>query len=140
MATTFHQDKCTTQTTVTIRGHSAWPFASLGGATAHGYEIHMRRSTFGTSCVPFTIATDLSGNDAVVGVAEPTGHIAGTYCHGLFDSKEIVQGVINALRKAKRLAPIATELFDRRHALENDLNRLASVCRQSLDSCKYRRL
>jgi len=133
MSTTFYLEKHTTQTTITIRGNSAWPFAALDGVESRGYEIHMGQSSYGDSCVPFTTAADLSGNYAIIGVADRSGRIAGTYCHGLFDSKEIAGGVINALRMAKGLAPLSAELIDRRHALESDLNRLASTCREHLD-------
>lgn len=133
MSTTFFPEKRTTQTTITIHGHSFWPFASLDGVEACGYEIHMGQGSFGSSCVPFTATTGNSGKDSLIGVADSTGHIAGSYCHGLFDSKVVIAGVINALRKAKGLAPISAELLDRQQTLENDLTRLAAVCRECLD-------
>jgi len=133
MSTEFYREKYTAQRTVRIHGYSAWPFAALDGLEISGYEIHMGRSTYGPSCVPFTTTADPPGAGSVIGVADLSGRIAGTYCHGLFDSKEVVKGVINALRKVKGLSPIRDELIDRRHVLENDLNRLASVCRERLD-------
>lgn len=135
MSTVFHDNKRTTQAIVTIQGNSAWPFRELSGVQVNGYEIHMGQSEFG-ECVPFTIGIDAQGIKSVIGVADLTGRIFGTYCHGLFDTKAVVSGVVNSLRKAKGLPGIQFELIDRQQALDKDLNQLADICRVQLDMNK----
>ncbi|MDO5576446.1 MAG: cobyric acid synthase [Fibrobacter sp.] len=135
MRTTFHSQKRTAQTTVTIY-NSAWPFCTLDGVTVDGYEIHMGQSSFGSSCIPFTTANNTKQTNQVIGAANKNGRIFGTYCHGIFDKRIVLEGVVNALRKAKRLAPISAELLDRQQALELDLTRLAETCRKYLDMQK----
>jgi adenosylcobyric acid synthase len=135
MSTVFHGNKRTTQAIVTIHGNSAWPFRELSGVQVKGYEIHMGQSEFG-ECVPFTGAIEAQGVETIIGIADSTGRIFGTYCHGLFDRKGVVSGVINALRKAKRLSDIQLELIDRQQALDKDLNHLAAICRAKLDMNK----
>jgi cobyric acid synthase len=95
----------------------------------------MGQSEFG-ECVPFTGAIEAQGVETIIGIADSTGRIFGTYCHGLFDRKGVVSGVINALRKAKRLSDIQLELIDRQQALDKDLNHLAAICRAKLDMNK----
>jgi len=135
MSTVFHGNKRTTQAIVTIHGNSAWPFRELSGVQVKGYEIHMGQSEFG-ECVPFTRTIDAQGIETLIGVADSTGRIFGTYCHGLFDTRAVVEGVVNALRKAKGLPGIRFELIDRHLALDKDLNHLAAICRAQLDMDK----
>ena len=135
MSTTFNAEKRTTQSKVLFHGASAWPFAGLAGVQTDGYEIHMGSSVFGKGS-PFTSAIDSNGQEKITGIADAKGCVAGTYAHGLFDSKDVVKGVVNALRMAKGLTPVLTELIDRRDALERDLNHFAAVCRDHLDMNK----
>jgi len=135
MSTVFHDNKRTTQAIVTILGNSAWPFRELSGVQVKGYEIHMGQSEF-EDCVPFTVATDALGTETTIGIADLTGRIFGTYCHGLFDTKAVVSGVVTALRKAKGLPDIPLDLIDRQQSLDNDLSRLAGICRTQLDMNK----
>jgi adenosylcobyric acid synthase len=139
ISTTFENEKRTTQSKVVLHGKSAWPFADLNELQIDGYEIHMGRSEFGKS-VPFTSVIDSSGNANIIGIADITGRIAGTYCHGLFDSNIIVLNVVNALRRNKGLPAITSELFDKKHVLETDINRLAVVCREHLDMLKIKNI
>lgn len=132
MSTTFHQSKTTAQTQVKLHGNSFGLLAATDGEIVNGYEIHMGQSEYG-ECKPFTSAIDVSGAETVIGVSDRSGRIAGTYCHGLFDSKVVVASLINALRKAKGLDVVSLEIIDRQLTLECDLNRLAAVCREHLD-------
>ncbi|HEX2959411.1 MAG TPA: cobyric acid synthase [Chitinispirillaceae bacterium] len=139
MSTIFHDTKCTVQTKVNLSGKSLWLLEELKSIQIDGYEIHMGQSEFG-KYLPFTTITDTSGSEKITGIADTTGRIAGTYCHGFFDSKEVVSGVVNALRIAKGLTPLSYEIFDRRHVLDNDLNRLADVCREALSMNNIRKI
>jgi len=131
MSTTFHAVKSTMQTKVNVTAKNLWLFEESEIDEVNGYEIHMGQSTFGTSR-PFTTIRDQSGVEIITGIADMTGRIAGTYCHGFFDSKETVAAIVNALRKARGFDPLSHELIDRHHMLEKDLNRLADVCRNAL--------
>jgi len=132
MSTVFDAEKRTSQSRVLFHGASAWPFADLAGLKIDGYEIHMGCSVFGKGA-PFTSAIDSRGQEKTIGISNAGGCVAGTYAHGIFDSKEVVEGVINALRVAKGLTPVLAELIDRRDALERDINHFAAVCREHFD-------
>ncbi|MFP4242443.1 MAG: cobyric acid synthase [Chitinispirillaceae bacterium] len=130
MKTIFHSDKSTAQSTVKVHGTFGL-FAELDGFQLNGYEIHMGQSEFG-NCVPFTSSLDSSGNETVIGAADKSGRVAGTYCHGLFDSDVVAQAIVGVLRTAKGLAPLSARFVDRRCALEKDLDTLAAVVREQI--------
>ena len=91
MSTVFHGNKRTTQAVVTIHGNSAWPFRELSDVSIKGYEIHMGQSEFG-ECVPFTGAIEAQGVETIIGIADSTGRIFGTYCHGYSIGKGCIRG------------------------------------------------
>ncbi len=131
MFTIFHTEKYTKQTRILFHG-SARAFNKLNGVFVDGYEIHMGESVF-KNPIPFTSAIDSSGNTRLTGITDKTGRIAGTYCHGIFDSKVVTECVVNSLRSDKWLPRLSSELFDRRQILEKDICRIADICRENLD-------
>jgi adenosylcobyric acid synthase len=135
MKTVFDSDKKTIQTTTVINGSSSWLFAKLNNAEIRGYEIHMGKSMYGPTSVPFTCAVD-ELPEVVTGVADISGHVLGTYLHGFFDSGIVVSGMINSIRAKKNLPPLEITIIDRQYVVNNELNRLAAVCRQCLDMHK----
>ena len=134
MSTTFHHDKRTVQAKTEVHGNG-WRLLPLPeGTCVNGYEIHMGRSECDAACVPFTSTVDASDRRITTGVADASGRIAGTYCHGLFDSVTVVRSLNDALRAAKGLPPLGEYPENRRILLENDLNRLAALCRERLST------
>ncbi|MBD3315610.1 MAG: cobyric acid synthase [Chitinivibrionales bacterium] len=140
MLTEFHTDKTTTQTQVTISSAAAGLFAALNGIQTTGFEIHMGKSDFGPDSQPFTVLSDASGREAVIGIASPSGSIAGTYLHGLFDSSIVATTLVNALRERKGLAQLQDAVVERSVALNEDIDNLADVVRHSLDMDMLKRI
>ena len=110
--TVFSPQKTTAQTACSFppcRGL----FAPLSGCPLEGYEIHMGRS------------------EALFSVS---GHILGTYLHGLFDSPQLTERLVGLLMEEKGLrwtgeAP-RESLWDYK---QRQYDKLAQVLRDSLD-------
>lgn len=124
-----------------IYGTNTWLFSRIDGAVAPGYEIHMGKSSYGASCLPFTTIVDGdTGATSTIGVSDTTGRALGTYLHGFFDTGVVVSGMVNAILKKKGLSPLDAAIVDRQRLLGNDLDRLATGCRQSLDMKRIRQI
>jgi adenosylcobyric acid synthase len=133
METVFNAEKRTAQVTAAIDGTCSWLLAGIDRVEVRGYEIHMGESRYGPSSVPFTRAVDGLGQGSVTGAADASGRILGTYLHGLFDTGVVVSGMVNAIRVKKGLPVLDAAVVDRQRLLVNDLDRLATVCRNSLN-------
>ncbi|MDG5816023.1 cobyric acid synthase [Chitinispirillales bacterium ANBcel5] len=133
METGFLPEKRTAQIDVKVFGDQNALFDGLDAYLAKGYEIHMGESTFGSGSCPFTVSYDKDGTEYVSGITDKTGRVSGSYVHGLFDSGKIVCNVINKLRRLKGLMPIDISADDRSVTFEAQINRLAAVCRETLD-------
>lgn len=79
-------------------------FENLRGARFEGYEIHMGK-TYGVSPVLSTL-TSIQGETKPDGMSN--GNIFGSYVHGLFDSEEVLQDILQSLLKAKGIDTIKT--------------------------------
>ncbi|MBI4308162.1 MAG: cobyric acid synthase [Chloroflexi bacterium] len=142
VVTTFVGEKVTRQ--VQGRVAAAAGLLTLAeGAPFRGYEIHMGRTektarpeSFGRlrtgpveGLAPFVI-TERGGEPchAPDGAADASGHVVGTYVHGLFESAPLRQAVLRhlAARKGVAYAPAAA-------SREADYDRIADVVRGSLD-------
>ncbi|MFW6254839.1 MAG: cobyric acid synthase [Chitinivibrionales bacterium] len=133
MKTVFHEEKTTKQTQVTIQSTPHGLFAGCNGVQVSGYEIHMGQSEYGPDSRPFTTRNNESGSAAVIGVANESGNVAGTYLHGLFDTSTIAAAMINTLREKKGLAPLQDIIVERNVILNRDIDNLANVVRHCLD-------
>ena len=95
----------------------------LKGQKITGYEIHMGRTQSLSDLCEFT--------------SDGTGYcrdnIYGTYVHGLFDEKDIAEGVIRAVAKACGRSVDTSGLKSRRDRLEEQYEHLADVLEESLD-------
>ena len=79
-------------------------------ATAHGYEIHMGRTSRGNANPCFQIeASKIWDDDAMgdEGAASENGRVWGTSIHGLFDQAGFRRGWLNRARGRKGLPPIS---------------------------------
>ncbi len=95
------------------------------GQPVHGYEIHHGRTL---SDLPPTLAfTDGTG----CGAGNASGHIWGSYLHGIFDSDPFRRWFINKLRQGKGLAPLPGNPAS--YDLEPAFDRLAATVRESVD-------
>jgi adenosylcobyric acid synthase len=83
--------------------------ADLLQAGFEGYEIHVGETFYETGALPFA-AIDRQGTTGSVpdGAVSESGHVLGTYVHGLFDNDGFRHGFIRAARAAVDLAPAGT--------------------------------
>ncbi len=131
--TVFEPAKVRTRITGTVRPLTG-VFEALSGCRLTGYEIHMGRTTLaGTEAVPFSDLTDGKADGAV------SGHVMGSYLHGLFDG-ELGRALISLLLRRKGLDDAIPETgsFDEFKNSQYDL--LADALRQSLDMAAVYRI
>ena len=103
----------------------ALPFAP--GVTLEGFEIHMG-STSGPAAPAFHIE---DGNDgATDGAVVDDGLVWGTYLHGIFESAELRNGLVNYLRGRRGLDPAPAETVD---DSDSAIDRFADIVEGSLD-------
>jgi adenosylcobyric acid synthase len=129
MTTEFHAEKQTKQTAATVHFKNNRLFDRLETVRVDGYEIHMGRTIFGDSCIPFTT----SRNGETNGVCNPEGNVIGTYLHGLFDSGQVVAGIVSTLRERKGYAPVEQTVIDRQVSLMTDIDRFADAVAENID-------
>lgn len=133
METTFSKEKCTIQTNATIDISHKGLFSECTNCTMQGYEIHMGRSSYGVQSQPWIRD---SRNGDVIGITNETSSITGTYLHGLLDQAAVCTGMINNLRKARKLNEIDCCAVDRQKQLIDDIERLADIVEENVDMDK----
>ncbi len=99
--------------------------APFRGAALTGYEIHMGCTR--SSAEPFCIL-DSGEKDGAV-----SGHIFGTYLHGLFDSGELVEKLAAYLAERKGIPLADTHIEPRAAYRDRQYDLLAETVRKSLD-------
>ena len=114
--TVFLQEKTRTRVTGTV---TAEPFA---GAVVDAYEIHMGQTDRGRAA-PFCRLSDGKEDGAV------SGHVFGTYLHGLFDSGPLTDRLANWLLARKGLNESYERTESHREYLERQFDRWADVVR-----------
>lgn len=95
----------------------------LKGAPVTGYEIHMGETVPTEELTEFT-----SGKTGYC-----KGNVYGTYVHGFFDKKEILQGVLGAVSVKRGKSIDASQVEDYKDRKEIVYDKLAENLRNSLD-------
>lgn len=95
----------------------------LEGCKINGYEIHTGKT------VPYEVINEFTSK----GTGYFHKNIYGTYIHGIFDSKEIFTGIINALAKKKGIDIDLSKTMDQNAFKETQYDRLADILRANLD-------
>ena len=117
--TVFTAQKRRTQTHATA---AAGPFA---GAALTGYEIHTGRTE--VQGLPFCTQADGHPEGCV------QGDVFGTYLHGLFDTGELTEKLVEFLCKRKGLRPESAALIPMEQYRQQQFDRLADGVRSALD-------
>ncbi len=127
--TEFHPEKCTTQTTGQMQDVQG-ELAALSGVGYEGYEIHMGNTTV------------REGGNVFVGerLGAYEGNIYGTYVHGIFDKKEIVNVILTALAARKGLHVKELAAMDYKQKKEMQFDALADAIRANMDMEKIYKL
>ncbi|WP_202436407.1 cobyric acid synthase [Vibrio eleionomae] len=131
--TQFKQDKHATQVVAqTLKGHG---FFNGISHSISGYEIHMGETELGPDARPF-IQIEQRNSDNVTlndGAINLSGHVAGTYIHGLFDDGAYTRYLLNHLRVNKGLEPLADDVFDYSQYKREQFDLLAVELEKVLD-------
>ena len=117
--TVFTAQKRRTQTHATA---AAGPFA---GAALTGYEIHTGRTE--VQGLPFCTQADGHPEGCV------QGDVFGTYLHGLFDTGELTEKLVEFLCKRKGIRPESAALIPMEQYRQQQFDRLADGVRSALD-------
>jgi adenosylcobyric acid synthase len=102
----------------------------------YGYEIHMGKTTTGKDNSSFITITKENEKEIskVEGVFNKDETIFGTYIHGILDSTEFREYLLNKIRTEKALPQRKSPVYE--GFREEELNRLADIVRKSLDMNK----
>ncbi|MBR1444228.1 MAG: cobyric acid synthase, partial [Firmicutes bacterium] len=105
-------------------------FEKLNGICFEGYEIHNGVSEMTDDSKNMTILCSEYGekNDGA-----NKGNIYGSYVHGIFDSKEVTEAIINALAENKGIDIGDVKYYDTKSYKEKQYDMLADVIRENID-------
>ena len=117
--TVFDREKCRRQTGAVTEG------AALGGAVLEGYEIHTGRTA--VHGAPFCTRSDGQPDGCV------QGNVFGTYLHGLFDTGELTEKLVDYLCVRKGIAPEHATLRTMEEYRQEQFDLLADGVRAVLD-------
>ncbi len=106
------------------------PLSALSGAAVEGYEIHMGTTTLEGGQNVCTLESE-NGTSGPDGCHE--GNVYGSYLHGIFDSKEFTQALVESLFKVKGLDASSVQAVNMHDYKEEQYNKLAQVMRENMD-------
>ncbi|WP_055070418.1 cobyric acid synthase [Clostridium massiliamazoniense] len=136
IVTEFKEEKVRTQVKAKIKGDKGF-LNKCDGIVVEGYEIHMgvtKEVMEGTS--PFVeIYNSLGKNDKrVEGYRNKDKKVYGTYIHGIFDSLEFTNKILNNIRKEKSIEVNENkEYLSFSELKEKEYAKLSNILRDSLD-------
>ncbi|MDT8717354.1 cobyric acid synthase [Clostridium sp. 19966] len=99
----------------------------------YGYEIHMGKTTVAEEENSFIILNKENGREInkIDGVFAKAERVFGTYIHGILDSTEFREYLLNKIRAEKALPERKSPVYE--GFREEELNKLAGIVRNSLD-------
>ena len=107
------------------------------GMVLDGYEIHMGRSEGGQAG---DSPLGRSERGISEGVVNAGGDVVGTYLHGIFDNAAFTRAVLDNIRLAKGLAPLASAISDYAAFRLKEYDHLADMVEEFLDIAALRRI
>ncbi|MPZ12922.1 MAG: cobyric acid synthase [Chloroflexi bacterium] len=129
--TRYESEKATVQVTGQVMTASGM-LADVRGAAISAYEIHMGHTT--ASAAPAFVIAREDGATRAEGAMSADGTVVGTYLHGLFHNRALVESVVAWLAQRRDVSlPAATHR-------EDPYDRLADVLRRSLNMDRLRAL
>jgi len=107
-------------------------FEDLSGMNIEGYEIHMGQTERALPPLAYVMESQ-SGSHLAKMDGSQRKNVYGTYIHGFFDSENIADTIVTALRKKKGLASQPGTAVSYQEYKEKQYDRLADLLRESLD-------
>ena len=104
--------------------------AGLSGMPIRGYEIHLGKTTLldGAPVCRLELPDGSMRDDGCHAAS-----VYGSYLHGIFDSRECAQALVDALLKAKGLDAGAVRAMDMQAYKERQYDALAAIVRDNMD-------
>lgn len=129
--TTFGTEKRLSRTRATVCTPTGF-WSCLDGRALDGYEIHAGATKVGDGAE--------GGVDLVDGgrIGCAAGSVLGTYLHGLFDAPGVVDGLVEALLRARGLSGMAAKMEPRATYRARQYDTLAAALRDALDMDELR--
>lgn len=107
-------------------------FEELSGMNIEGYEIHMGQTERALPPLAYVMESQSGSHLAKMDGCQRK-NVYGTYIHGFFDSENIADTIVKALRKKKGLASQPGTTFSYQEYKEKQYDKLADLLRESLD-------
>lgn len=107
-------------------------FEDLSGMNIEGYEIHMGQTERALPPLSYVMESQSGSHLAKMDGCQKK-NVYGTYIHGFFDSEQIGDTIVAALRKKKGLPSQPGAAFSYQEYKEKQYDRLADLLRESLD-------
>jgi adenosylcobyric acid synthase len=107
-------------------------FEDLSGMNIEGYEIHMGQTERALPPLSYVMESQSGSHLAKMDGCQKK-NVYGTYIHGFFDSEQIGDTIVAALRKKKGLPSQPGTAFSYQEYKEKQYDRLADLLRESLD-------
>lgn len=133
--TVLKGDKVTTQVEAVIESELPGILGACGGIKVKGYEIHMGiTEKAGEGQELLTIENQLGERVSLLeGSVNPEGNVFGTYLHGIFDEGVFTRTLLNAIREAKGLEAMTSEITSFEAFKQGEYDKLAQAVRENLD-------
>lgn len=102
----------------------------------YGYEIHMGKTVVGEDMNNLLVINKENGMPAskIDGAFSKSNRVFGTYIHGILDSMEFREYLLNSIRTEKAMPKRKSPVYE--GFREEELNRLADIVRNSVDISK----
>lgn len=102
----------------------------------YGYEIHMGKTTVGKDINSFIMIDKENGKvtSKIDGAFDNEETVFGTYVHGILDSTEFREYLLNKIRAKKSIPQSKSPVYE--GFREEELNKLADIVRETLDMNK----
>lgn len=109
-------------------------FSRLSCVALEGYEIHMGKTMLSEEIKSLTkLGTCLSNKQETKMDGAVLAHVAGTYVHGIFDKKEVLEAMLDILYERKGLPMEKREVYSYFEYKEEQYNKLADEVRENID-------
>lgn len=116
------------------------PLQGLTGMPVDGYEIHMGQTKRREGLCFLTRIRDINTQESSKEDGAYSGHIYGSYVHGLFDREEAAKALVTALGTSRGIDMSEAQAVDFKAFKETQYDLLAAALREHLDMDKIYRI